>query len=177
MSHNLWQIWTNTVIFIFTRPTLASTGKIPTVEQAQSLNSKYSSYEKVLKKGNIYMWKRRDMIERNRYFVSLSSLCQCSLQSLSQKEQLWAKTSFHPEPIWSDQTEKFSGRRSHTHQQMLWLPVELPTSRHEPWLTASWWLNGYTSLPSEVLACKAGFIQSGWYFQFFCTTSNFCSLY
>ncbi len=95
------------------------------------------------------------------YFQASS---RCSFQSISQKEQQWAKMRFHPKPIWSDQTANLSGRRGHTHQQMLWLLVELPTSRHEPWLTASWWLNGYTSLPS--LACKTGFMPSG-YFQFF----------
>lgn len=71
---------------------------------------------------------------------------------------------FHPRPIWSDQTENCSGRRGHAHQQMLWLLMELPTSRYEPWLIASWWLSGYISLPS--LACKTGLLWSG-YFQFF----------
>lgn len=42
-----------------------------------------------------------------------------NLYVLSQKEQLLAKTSFHPELIWSEQTETFSGGGGHTHQQLL----------------------------------------------------------
>lgn len=69
-----------------------------------SQKSKISKY--------INWWKGRD---EPSYFL-------CSFQSLEQKEQQRAKMRVHPGPTWSDQEQKFSGHRGHTHQQMLWLP-------------------------------------------------------
>lgn len=113
------------MIFTFSWLTLALSGMIPkshTLEQAQSQNSKQTQ------KKNISPLK---MLDEARFKAQ---------SSFHRKEQQRAKMSFRPKPIWSDQTEKCSGHRGHTHPQMLWLPVELSTSRHEPLLTASWGL-------------------------------------
>lgn len=110
--------------------------KSPTLEQAQSQNSK--------------------LTQNNNKKNSSKSLAEARFKASHRKEQQWVKMRFHPKPIWSDQTQKCSGPRGHTHPQMLWLLVEPSTSRHELLLTASWWLRLWYRIYTVWPPCFSG---------------------
>lgn len=129
----------HTIIFTFSWLTLALFGMIPksqTLEQAQSQNSKLTQKKKKKKSSKI--------------------LAEAHFKASHRKEQQRVKMRFHPKPIWSDQTEKCSGQKGHTHPQMLWLLVEPSTSRHELLLTASWWLHLWYRNYTVWLLCFSG---------------------